>query len=122
MLDANKIRPLVLRAGANVFQEDDPGNGQMYFVFSGEIEISKLGIGHLRSLKQGHFFGEMALIKNIARTATATVVSSDAKLGVIDKPTFAFLAKTNPKFLSNLIGVVATRAARAMEKIERRYV
>ena len=94
----------------------------MYFVFSGEIEISKLGIGRLRSLSQGHFFGEMALIKNIPRTATATVVSPEAQLGLIDKPTFAFLAKANPKFLSNLIGVVATRAARAIEKLERRYV
>lgn len=122
MLDGNKIRPIVLKSGTYVFRENDPGNGNMYFIFSGEIGISKIGIGNLRSLTQGHFFGEMALIKNIPRTATATVISPEAKLGIIDKQTFAFLAKTNPKFLANLIGVVAKRAARAIERLEQRNV
>jgi CRP-like cAMP-binding protein len=90
----------------------------MYFIFSGEVEISKQGLGVLRTLSQGHFFGEMALVRAIPRTATATIKSADAKLGKIDLRTFAWLAKNNPKFLSNLIGVVAKRAARVMKRLE----
>ncbi|MBN8222106.1 MAG: cyclic nucleotide-binding domain-containing protein, partial [Spirochaetes bacterium] len=68
-------------------------------------------------LTQGHFFGEMALIRAMPRTASATVISAEAKLGRIDLATFAWLAKSNPTFLTNLIGVVAKRAARVMKKV-----
>jgi len=122
MIDADKIKPMRLAAGTRVFRESDAANGEMFFIFQGEITIAKQGIGNLRVLSAGHFFGEMALIKNIPRTATATVTSAEARLGVINLTTFAFLAKSNPKFLSNLISVVAKRAARAIEKIERQYV
>lgn len=100
-----------------MFREGDASNGCMYFIFSGEVEISKQGLGHIRTLSQGHFFGEMALIRAIPRTASAAVISAEAKLGKIDLQTFAWLAKNNPTFLTNLIGVVAKRAARAMKKL-----
>lgn len=118
MTEANKIQPLTLKGGATVFEEKYAGDGTMFFIFSGEVTISKQGIGTIRKLTAGHFFGEMALIKNIPRTATATVTSSEAKLGLINMATFAFLAKSNPKFLTNLLSVVAKRAARAIEKLE----
>jgi len=114
---AHKIQPFMAQSGDVVFQEGDASNGCMYFIFSGEVEISKQGLGHIRTLSQGHFFGEMALIRAIARTASATVISAGAKLGKIDLQTFAWLAKNNPTFLTNLIGVVAKRAARAMKKV-----
>lgn len=118
MTVADKIRVELRRKGDIVFAEGEASNGSMYFIFSGEIEISRQGLGVLRSLSQGHFFGEMALVRAIPRTATATVTSEEAKLGRIDIQTFAGLAKKNPKFLESLIGVVATRAARAMKRAE----
>lgn len=114
---AHKIQPFIARAGEAIFNEGDASNGCMYFIFSGEVEISKQGLGHIRTLLQGHFFGEMALVRAIPRTAGATVISAEAKLGRIDLQTFAWLAKNNPTFLTNLIGVVAKRAARAMKKV-----
>ena len=118
---AHKIQPFTARSGDIVFREGDASNGCMYFIFSGEVEISKQGLGHIRTLSQGHFFGEMALIRAIPRTASATVISAEAKLGKIDLQTFAWLAKNNPTFLTNLIGVVAKRAARAMKKVNDAY-
>ena len=59
----------------------------------------------------------MALIRAMPRTASATVISAEAKLGRIDLATFAWLAKSNPTFLTNLIGVVAKRAARVMKMV-----
>ena len=117
MSAAHKIQPLNVHNGAVVFAEGDKSNGCMYFIFSGEVEITKKGFGTLRSLSQGHFFGEMALVRAMPRSATATVKSADAKLGRIDLETFAWLAKSNPTFLTNLIGVVAKRAARVMTKV-----
>jgi CRP-like cAMP-binding protein len=114
---AHKIQPFTGRAGDVIFNENDASNGCMYFIFSGEVEISKQGLGHIRTLSQGHFFGEMALVRAIPRTASATVISAEAKLGRIDLQTFAWLAKNNPTFLTNLIGVVAKRAARAIKKV-----
>ncbi len=113
----HKIQPILAQRGAIVFAEGEVSNGCMYFIFSGEVEISKQGLGVLRTLSQGHFFGEMALIRSMPRTATATVISAEAKLGKIDLRTFAWLAKSNPNFLISLIGVVAKRAARAMKKL-----
>jgi CRP-like cAMP-binding protein len=114
----HKIQPVLRHSGDIIFAEGEASNGCMYFIFSGEVEISKQGLGVLRTLSQGHFFGEMALVRAIPRTATATIKSADAKLGKIDLRTFAWLAKNNPKFLSNLIGVVAKRAARVMKRLE----
>jgi CRP/FNR family transcriptional regulator, cyclic AMP receptor protein len=119
---AHKIQPVNFQAGAAVFREGDASNGCMYFIFSGDIEITKAGMGKLRTLKQGHFFGEMALIRAMPRSATAVVTTPEAKLGKIDLQTFAWLAKNNPTFLSNLITVVARRAARAMKITADRHV
>lgn len=118
MSAVNKIQPTLLQRDAIVFAEGEASNGCMYFIFSGEVEITKQGLGVLRTLSQGHFFGEMALIRSMPRTATATVKSTEAKLGKIDLRTFAWLAKSNPKFLTSLIGVVAKRAARVMKKVQ----
>ena len=63
----------------------------------------------------------MALVRAMPRTASAAILSTDAKLGRIDIQTFAWLAKSNPTFLTNLIGVVAKRTARAMKKVNDTY-
>lgn len=117
----HKIQPFIAQKGFCVFREGDKSDGCMYFIFSGDVEITKEGLGHLRNLSQGHFFGEMALVRAIPRTATATVISAEAKLGKIDPRTFAWLAKSNPTFLTNLIAVVAKRAARVMKKVNDTY-
>lgn len=113
----SKIQPLTLQRGSIIFAEGERSNGCMYFIFSGEVEIRKKNLGVLRTLSQGHFLGEMALVRAMPRTASAIVVSREAKLGRIDLKTFAWLSKSNPKFLYGMIGVVAKRAARAMAKV-----
>jgi CRP/FNR family transcriptional regulator, cyclic AMP receptor protein len=117
MNGAQKIQPLAAGRGTVIFREGEDANGLMFFIFDGEVEISKRGFGVLRTLGPGHFFGEMALVRSMPRTATAMVSSTGAKLGKIDVQTFAWLAKSNPSFLNNLIGVVAKRAARVMKKV-----
>lgn len=117
-----KIQPVIAPQGRIVFAEDAPSDGTMYFIIDGEVSISKKGLGDIRTLRKGHFFGEMALVNALPRTATVTVVSEQAKLGAINRASFAYLAKSNPQFLLNVIKVVAARAVRVIDKIERKNV
>ena len=61
-------------AGAILFREGDPGDA-MYVVLEGKVRISKTipGVGEeaLMILERGAFFGEMALIDNLPRSADA---------------------------------------------------
>ena len=61
-------------AGAVLFREGDPGDA-MYVVLDGKVRISKMipGVGEeaLMILERGDFFGEMALIDNLPRSADA---------------------------------------------------
>jgi CRP-like cAMP-binding protein len=61
-------------AGATLFREGDPGDA-MYVVLDGKVRISKTipGVGEeaLSILERGAFFGEMALIDNLPRSADA---------------------------------------------------
>jgi hypothetical protein len=72
--------------GETLFEEGDPGD-QAYLIQSGEVEIVHM-VGNeervLARLGRGEIFGEMSLIDNQPRMATARV-SDDAKLAVITR-------------------------------------
>jgi len=63
------------KAGRNIFQEGDPGDG-LYIIVQGKVQITCL-VGQdqrrvLSRLASGDFFGEMAVLDNQPRSATAT--------------------------------------------------
>src|SRR5271154_3526854 len=62
-------------AGSEIFREGAPGDG-VYFVKEGLVEISGLVGGNTRrvfsQLGPGEIFGEMAVIEDRPRSATAT--------------------------------------------------
>jgi signal transduction histidine kinase len=68
---------LPLAAGHEIFREGDAGNG-LYFVKDGVVEISGLVGGNTRrvfsQLGPGEVFGEMAVIEQRPRSATATTL------------------------------------------------
>ena len=76
--------------GQNVFADGDPGDS-MYFIAKGRIRVMKraqtIGALHktLAVLETGDYFGEMALIDNFPRSATA-VTNDDADVFSISKP------------------------------------
>jgi CRP-like cAMP-binding protein len=89
--DLEKIRKICkgesFRPGEVIFKEGDAGT-KFYMILKGEVRISKfiknLGEEALTILKEGEYFGEMALIDNYPRSAHA-IANTDASLVTITK-------------------------------------
>jgi CRP/FNR family cyclic AMP-dependent transcriptional regulator len=86
-----------LNPGEILFEEGDKGE-VMYLIREGKIKITK-GKGEdekvLAVLKEGDFFGEMAIIESAPRSASA-IAATNVSLLVIDKETFRSKIKENP--------------------------
>jgi len=98
-----------LSAGTEIFKEGDPGT-EMYGVVDGEVELRGSG-GFRETLGPHHVFGEMALVDDSPRSATA-VARTDATLAVIDRHRFLFLVHESPTFALEVLAVMAERLRR----------
>lgn len=67
---AARLRPLELAAGQEVVREGEPGE-RFYVIESGSVRVSQGGVV-LRTLGPDDFFGEIALLREVPRTATCT--------------------------------------------------
>lgn len=106
-------------AGTTLFREGEPGT-EMYVVQSGAVQVYK----RMRDVEKvigrigpGEFFGEMALLNNKPRNATAQVVE-DARLLVIDTRTFEAMIRGNIEIAVRLIKRLAQRLEETNEQIE----
>jgi CRP/FNR family cyclic AMP-dependent transcriptional regulator len=105
--------------GTVLFREGEPGK-EMYVVQAGRIDISKHvgGVENLlSSLGQGEFFGEMSILNNAPRSATATC-AEDSKLLVIDPKTFEAMIRGNAEIALRMIKKLADRLQEADHQIE----
>jgi CRP/FNR family transcriptional regulator, cyclic AMP receptor protein len=105
--------------GTVVFTDGEPGK-QVFVLQSGRVEIIKK-VGELETrlavLGPGEFFGEMAIISNKPRSATAVVIE-DSKLLVIDPKTFEGMIRGNSEIALRMIKRLAERLSDASEQIE----
>jgi MFS family permease len=79
---ARAIVPVEAAAGAVVVREGDPGH-HFYVIAEGEVTVLPAGI----VLRRGDGFGEIALLRDVPRTATVTALT-DVRLDALDKATF----------------------------------
>lgn len=112
----------VFKAGEIIFDEGAVGD-KFYMIHKGEIRISKIiqGIGEeaLVVLKEGSYFGEMALIDDAPRSATA-ICNTNAALLVINKDNFENTLKENSDLASKLLWTfVRTLSIRLRETNEK---
>lgn len=92
----------VFYAGTKVFKEGDTGD-RAYLIQDGEIEITKNGL-LLATLKKGELFGEMALVDDQPRMATARALT-DVSVVIIGRDSFREkLAKADP-FIRGLLNI-----------------
>ncbi len=105
--------------GTVLFREGEPGK-DVYVLQSGRVSITKK-VGDLETLlatlNTGEFFGEMAIVSNKPRNATATVLE-DSKLLAIDPKTFEEMVRGNAEIALRMIKKLAERLAHADEQIE----
>jgi pSer/pThr/pTyr-binding forkhead associated (FHA) protein len=99
-------------AGQTVFEEGQDG-AEMYIIQTGEVEIFKESDGHrLALLEEGDFFGEMAILENLPRTAGARAVT-DCALVRIDRGTFDQLVKNDPEIAIRMLRKLSYRLRQA---------
>ncbi len=114
-LFANETETRECALGEVVFRMWDMG-AEMYVVLEGEVEIT-IDSTVLETCGPGQPFGEMALIDQAPRTATATA-KTPCKLAVISERRFLFLVQQMPEFALQIMKVMADRlrktTARAM--------
>ncbi|MGO9766665.1 MAG: Crp/Fnr family transcriptional regulator [Myxococcaceae bacterium] len=102
-----------------LFREGESGK-EMYVLQSGRVVITKKVRDQQKTLAvlgAGEFFGEMALISNKPRNATATVADA-ARLLVIDPKTFEGMIRGNSEIAVRMIKKLAERLADADAQIE----
>ena len=82
---ARELKPIHVPAGSCVIREGDPGD-QFYAIADGELEVTRNG-SRLSEIGRGDGFGEIALIRDVPRTATVTALT-DAVLYGLDGDLF----------------------------------
>ncbi len=120
------IEEIAVNKGAAIFRQGESGDA-FYIIISGKIKISKREESEEKTitiLKEGEFFGEMALLEEAPRMASA-ICAEDAKLYKISQKNFGYIMLLNPaislkimRFMSDRVrksavtGVVAEKEAK----------
>ncbi len=82
---AGRLVPLRLDAGSVVVREGDAGD-RFYIVAEGEVEVTEGGVP-ISTLDAGGYFGEIALLRDVPRTATV-VAKTPVVLYALDREDF----------------------------------
>jgi CRP/FNR family cyclic AMP-dependent transcriptional regulator len=101
-----------------VFEEGSTGS-EMYLIHSGRVLLSvrqnEAQRVPLAVLNPGDFFGEMALVDDSPRSATASAVEDDTELIIMDRARFLFMVRQQPEFALSLMHTLCQRL-RGMDK------
>jgi CRP-like cAMP-binding protein len=115
-------KPESFAPGATIFKEDDKGGGllgkrdRMYVLLLGEIEMIAQDkvIGTVRP---GETFGEMAVIAQAARTATAKAKTACTLIGLDDKQ-FQVALQHKPEFALMLMSIMNNRLRSTISRLQ----
>jgi CRP-like cAMP-binding protein len=106
VLTGNNIDALLFKAGSVIFREGDEAR-DLFVIKSGQVRI-QIGNRTITELGPDSIFGEMALIDNEPRSATATAVTGVELVPVSEKQ-FLFLVSQTPYFALKVMRVLAKR-------------
>ncbi len=96
-------------AGQPVFTAGDPSDG-MYAVLEGEVDIVQGG-QVWETVRAGGIFGELALLDDHSRSATA-VARTGCRIAVVDARRFEVLVQQAPFFALQVMQIMAERLRR----------
>jgi len=93
-----------------IFCEHEPGN-ELFILQAGKVKIAKIIENKevlIAVLKEGDIFGEMALLENKPRNASA-IAYGETSLMSITKENFKNIISTQPQLVTKLISLLAER-------------
>jgi CRP-like cAMP-binding protein len=105
--------------GQTIFTQSDKGS-TMFIIHSGRIRLKRKIAGQdedLGILEKGDFFGEMSLLEDLPRTATA-IAEEDLELIEIDRKGFLNLLKSNVEIPIRMIRKYALKLEEMNRKFE----
>ena len=108
---AQQIEQRVFPSGTTIFREGDSG-GIMYVIRSGQVELWLYDEDRQRvvlaTFEAGDFFGELSLLDQEPRSATATTLA-DTEVLIIDRTDLQLLFKQKPDAALDVISVLGSR-------------
>ena len=110
---------IVVDSGKDIFSENEPGD-LMCIIQEGNVRITKLidGKHHILAvLGKGDFFGEMAIVTRVRRSATATAVGT-VRLLSFDRNGFLTMIANNARIALNIIDRLCRRLQAANSQIQ----
>ncbi len=114
---AGKCQLQTFQEGQVITKQGDLGTG-LYVITKGAVDVihdhGQSSESHVASLKEGDFFGDMALLLETPRSA-ATVAKEFTECLVLLRWDFQELTMQSPKVLWAMLEVVATRLAGAAQ-------
>jgi MFS family permease len=109
---ARQMIPVEVPAGAVIIQQDDVGD-RFYILVSGEVDVTMDG-RHVDAHGPGGYFGEVALIRAVPRTATVTALS-DVTLYALEREDFLEAVTGQPESAAAADAISEERVRRATE-------
>ena len=97
-----------LREGKEMTREGAPGR-EFFVILEGSADVRRRG-RKINSLKPGDFFGEIALVTSVPRTATVAATSPVRALVVTDRE-FRHLLEESPDIKTRVMQAMAARLA-----------
>ncbi len=102
--------------GEVVCREGEEGF-DMFYILSGAVEIRRKEKA-LRVMKEGEYFGEMAMLLRTPRTATVIALEDDTRLIKIREDNFETILRENPKIVHSILKEMAERVKKTNELLE----
>ena len=110
------------RKGDIILMEDDDSNQSLFIIAKGEVKVVLTAEDGreaiLASLKEGDFFGEMALLEALPRTADALAIT-DVKVVAINGSRFDEMLRKNPEVAVRIIRKYSKRLREANTLLEK---
>ena len=119
---AQQVDRRTIPAGTTIFREGDPG-GTMYVIRSGRVETWLYDDDHQRvvlaTFEDGDFFGELSLLDQESRSATATALT-DTDVLMVDRTDLQLLFKQRPDAALDVIAALGSRLRLTSEIVRSR--
>jgi hypothetical protein len=105
---AHELQPVRVSAGEVIVRQGEPGD-RFYIVDQGEVEVH-VDDRPAQRLGPGDYFGEIALLRDVPRTATV-IASTDVDLLVLGRDVFVTSVTGHPESTEAAHAVIASRLA-----------